>query len=396
MTELNKAFLAVLSAALHGEECPREEAAQILTIAGINGVVPLIANTLFPNGSVLNDHVAQARELTASQAQRTADFLLLLKSLERQGLRPAVVKGIVCRSLYPEPELRHSADEDLLIRPEELESYASALEAEAYLPESERSEQPEEYEYQFRGKDSGLLVELHTSLFPTDSEACGDCSAFFEDASERAVDVEIEGVRIRTLAPTDHLLYLLCHAYKHLLYSGIGIRQVCDIALMSEKYRNEIDWPYIRSACDSLQISCLCAAVFQICEKHLGFFLPEVFADCEVDEEPLLEDILSGGRFSGDHTDRAHSSTMTIEAVSADRGGRRRKGALHSVFQPLKAMQGQFPYLRRYPWLLPAAWTQRVFRYLARKNRPDPVSPARSIQIARERIDLLKAYRIIR
>ena len=110
----------------------------------------------------------------------------------------------------------------------------------------------------------------------------------------------------------------------------------------------------------------------------------------------LLDDILSGGRFSDSHLDRAHSSTMTLEAVSADRGGRRRKGALHAVFLPLASMRGQFPYLRKYPWLLPAAWAQRIFRYLTRKGRSDPVNPARSVQIARERIELLRQYRIIR
>ena len=396
MTEQNKSFLEVLSAALRGEFCPNPEETQILEKARVNGINPLIANALLPNGSLQNDDVVLARQLTVGQAQRTADFLLLLKRLEACGLRPVVVKGIVCRSLYPEPELRHSADEDLLIRPDDLARYASVLGNEAYLPEMEIDDQADEYEYKFRGKDTQLLIELHTSLFPVESGAYGDCSRFFVNAIDRAVDVKIEGLRVRTLAPTDHLLYLLCHAYKHLLHSGIGIRQVCDIALMSEKYRDDIDWSYIRASCDSLHITCLCSALFQICEKHFGYRAPESFADCKVDEEMLLDDILSGGRFSDSHLDRAHSSTMTLEAVSADRGGRRRKGALHAVFLPLASMRGQFPYLRKYPWLLPAAWAQRIFRYLTRKGRSDPVNPARSVQIARERIELLRQYRIIR
>lgn len=36
------------------------------------------------------------------------------------------------------------------------------------------------------------------------------------------------------LAPTDHLLCLLCHAYKHFLYAGFGIRHVCDIGIFAE------------------------------------------------------------------------------------------------------------------------------------------------------------------
>lgn len=396
MTEQNNAFLEVLRAALRGEACPKDGETQLLAMAGINGVNPLITNALLPDGASKNDYVDLAHRLTVDQAQRTADFLLLLKRLEKYGLRPIVIKGLVCRSLYPEPELRHSADEDLLIRPEELDAYIPSLTAVGYLPEPEQSDSDDKYEFKFRGKDSQLLVELHTSLFPAKSEAYGDCARFFTNALDRAVDMTIEGLRVRTLAPTDHLLYLICHAYKHLLHSGIGIRQVCDIALLSDKYREEIDWDYIRSSCDSLHISHLCAAIFQICEKHLGYCAAEAFADIEVDEELLLEDILSGGRFSDKQLDRAHSSTMTLEAVSADREGRKRKGMLHSVFLPYDSMKGKFPYLQKHPWLLPVAWTQRVFRYLVREDHSAPVNPARSVQIARERIDLLRQYRIIR
>ena len=209
MTEQNKSFLEVLSAALRGEFCPKPEETQILEKARVNGINPLIANALLPNGSLQNDYVVLARQLTVGQAQRTADFLLLLKRLEACGLRPVVVKGIVCRSLYPEPELRHSADEDLLIRPDDLARYASVLENEAYLPEMEIDDQADEYEYKFRGKDTQLLIELHTSLFPVESGAYGDCARFFTNALERAVDMTIEGLHVRTLAPTDHLLYLL-------------------------------------------------------------------------------------------------------------------------------------------------------------------------------------------
>ena len=51
---------------------------------------------------------------------------------------------------------------------------------------------------------------------------------------------------------TDHLLYLILHALKHFLYSGFGIRQVCDIALFSERYRDEIDWSRVKTELQSV------------------------------------------------------------------------------------------------------------------------------------------------
>lgn len=399
MDEAKKLLLESLRCAIRGKpmplsEAPERERWKLYRLAMEHHVLPLTANALYEGGHgnpIVKEH---AKRLVAAQARRTADFLLLLQSLEARGLRPVVVKGIVCRNLYPVPELRPSVDEDLLICREEYEAYSEALRAEGFR--ADRSAEAEKaYEVAFMHPESRLCVELHTSLFPSDSKAYGDCARFFEGAIDRAEELELEGLTLRTLCPSDHLLFLICHAYKHLLHGGVGIRQLCDMALMAEKDNEQIDWRYIRNACDELNIAVFTAAMFRICEKQLAFAMPDAFAEIEVDETALLEDVLSGGVYGIEDVDRAHSSTMTLEAVSADRGGRKAKGALHSVFLPLKSMQVHFPYLRKYPWLLPAAWVQRVYRYLTRKDRPDPVSPARSVQIARERIRLLREYRII-
>lgn len=401
MDEAKKLLLHVLRNAIRGENAnpsaiPVEKRWELYQLAMEHHVLPLVADALHDDSNDKRKKLGieeQAKQLVIAQAQHTADFLLLLKKLEGQSLRPVVVKGIVCRNCYPKPELRPSVDEDLLICPEEYSAYRTALEAAGF--QTEDNSDGEDYEVSFLHPDSRLCIELHTSLFPEDSKAYGACARCFEGAIDRAAETRIEGVKLRTLAPTDHLFFLVCHAYKHFLHGGVGIRQLCDMALMAEKDGDRINWSYIRSACDELHIAVFSAAMFRICEKQLGFTIPEAFADIEVDESNLLEDVLSGGLYGVNDIDRAHSSTMTLEAVSAARSGRRRKGALHSVFLPLDAMRGHFPYLRKFPWLLPVAWIQRIYRYLARKRNPNPVSPSRSLQIARERIELLEEYKLI-
>ena len=394
MDEVYDQFLRVLRAAIRGEKMDpddrmRAHLPRLYRMAAEHHILPLVADCLYDETQ--NGVALHAREIAISQAQRTADFLLLLQELEKQHLYPVIVKGIVCRNMYPKPELRHSEDEDLFIRPAEYDEYKRALQAYGLQPANDE----DSYEVMFSDKKLGMYLELHTSLFPAKSDAYGDCNRFFEGAIERAVEMPIEDVTLRTLAPTDHLLFLLCHAYKHFLHGGVGIRQLCDMGLMAEKYAGQIDWTYIRHACGELHIEAFAAGLFRIGEKHLGFARPEAFADIELDERDLLEDILSGGLYGVNDIDRAHSSTMTIEAVTASKTGRRRKGALHSVFLPLRDMVGHFPYLKKYPWLLPVAWGQRIARYLLRKSHPDPVSPVRSLQIARDRIELLKEYKII-
>ena len=400
--ETYQLLLDAVKCAVRGKQLPASELLHqkrwdLFQLAVDHQILPLVVNALHDaevNEPTRSGIEEQARKRAIGQAQRTADFLLLLQRFGQKGLRPVVVKGLVCRSLYPEPELRPSADEDLLILPEEYAACREVLTDAGFV--LDKGIEGKDYEIAFIHPESHLCIELHTSLFPEESEAYGDCARYFDGAIDRAVDLTVEGVSLRTLSPTDHLLFLICHAYKHLLYAGIGIRQVCDMELMIERFGKDLDWGYIRKICDELSLSVFTAALFRIGEKHLGFAMPKAFADIDVDESALLEDILSGGLYGVVDVDRAHSSTMTLEAVSAARDGRRSKGALHSVFLPLEAMRGNYPYLRSCPWLLPAAWAQRIFRYLARKDRSDPVNPLRSVQIAHERIDLLKQYRIIR
>jgi hypothetical protein len=223
--------------------------------------------------------------------------------------------------------------------------------------------------------------------------AYGHLNALFAGVHERSVALEIDGSPIRTLSPTDHLLYLICHAYKHFLHSGVGIRQVCDIAFLADRRGREIDWNHIRKCCDEVRIAYFAAALFSIASRHLGFSMPLVFSHLHVDERAMLRDMLSGGVYGAVDENRQHSATITLGAVSKQQGGGGFSGFLNAVFLPLESMESGYPYLKKRPWLLPAAWLDRVIHYISHLGKG--VSPAASIRIGAQRVELLKEYRII-
>ncbi len=393
-------FLAALRASIRGEVYtpPGDTKAwsRAVRLAQEHSVLPLLVEAVCasPEREVRcrawREH---AKRLTCAQAQRTADFLLLYAFLAARGLRPAVMKGIVLRALYPQPEQRASTDEDLLIRPEEFPAYREAMLAYGLSPVDPQLDEEKEFEVSYEDKTRGLYIELHKHPFLPESDAYGDMNVLFEGALARSETVRIYGQELWTLAPTDHLLYLLCHAYKHFLHAGFGIRQVCDVGIFAERYAERIDWARVRESCESIHIARFTAAVFRIAERHLGFSMPKAFADLDVDERDLLEDILTGGLYGVNDINRAHSATITLDAVSKQRQGRARAGVLASVFLPLESMAGKYPYLKKYPWLLPAAWVQRVGRYLTHsETRVDPMA---SVRIGGERVALLREYEII-
>ena len=84
---------------------------------------------------------------------------------------------------------------------------------------------------------------------------------------------------------------------------------------------------------------------------------------------------------------------MTLNAVRSSRMNTR-FSVWQSVFPSMDAMAGKYPYVKKYPILLPVAWARRIFTY-ARRNRAGETKASESLSIGKERIELMRYYRII-
>ena len=60
---------------------------------------------------------------------------MLFDKMRQNGLTPLIVKGIVCRDLYPNPDLRTSNDEDLYIPRDQFGKMDEFLQAEGFMRE---------------------------------------------------------------------------------------------------------------------------------------------------------------------------------------------------------------------------------------------------------------------
>ena len=390
-------FLNILKTALAGQRwnpphiLSDDDWNAIFHLARVHKVLPLVfeATHHLPQTNRIRSVV---RQQALGQTLKTCDFLALNRHLREKGLRPIVVKGIICRSLYPNPDCRTSADEDLLIRPEQLELYCAGLRE---FGMTTAAEQTDDYEIPWRKAGSLLHIELHKSLFPTDSAAYGDLNRFFGSVFDRAVEADIQGEPVLTMNPTDHLFYLICHGFKHFLHSGFGIRQIADMVMLANRYDHQIHWDQIAENCRLIRAEKFAAAVFRIGEKYLGLEkFPEIWLPVQVDETSLLADVLRAGIYGSAEESRLHSSNITLGAVANQKQGKRSgKGIAKSLFPSAKSLQGRYPYLRKYPFLLPAAWASRMASYGAKKALGG--NAAESLKIGAERLELLRQYEIL-
>ena len=258
------------------------------------------------------------------------------------------------------------------------------------------------YEVPYGKKGSLIYIELHKSLFPPESDAYGDLNRFFENVYTDAIEIKIDNTDIRTMEYTDHLFYLICHAFKHFLHSGFGIRQVCDIILFANAYGDAIDWERVLEQCREIQADLFATALFGIGEKYLTFapervHYTESWREIRIDETDMLMDLLDSGIYGNANMSRKHSSNMTLDAVAADKSGKKAGNTvLKSLFPSAKKLESRYPYLRKYPVLLPIAWADRILKYRKETAAGGDNAAADSVKIGNQRIELMKKYGIIK
>lgn len=333
---------------------------------------------------------AEIITVVGRQAQRTQLFLQLYRALLDAGLRPLVLKGIVCRQLYGElADYRPSCDEDLYIPPADLPRCRAVLEQNGWqLTSHEASMEVADHLQEIAFDDPGHLlhIELHPSLFGQEQPGRKQASAYFCGIEQRAVRIEVDGVPLYTLGYTDHYIYLFFHLAKHLAGGGVGIRQIIDMMQFEKACGAQINWPQVAKAVRQLSAPGLYGDVTEL-GRRLGFAPKALFDPVQPDR--LLADSLEGGVYGHDREGHGRGSIVTLAAQYSTRLGRLRRLLFPSVQQLLAGR----PWLEKRPWLLPVAWVQRAGRLVV-NGRYSRVT-GKSLRAAYRRLDFLRGYGLV-
>ena len=397
LTTTETQFLHIVKAAISGGDLPAEKVdwPAIFTLANQQKLLPILFEAArktpaaAENATLFAVTKQQVIGQVLHQTMRASEFADLYRKLRAAGLHPVVVKGQLCSRLYPLKDHRISADDDLYIPDAEFMACHEQLLANGLTTDTPADELASADEVSYTKEGSPLYIELHRHLFDSAEDAHDELNHFFADLKP----VEIDG--FLAMPPHEHLLYLILHAYKHFVRSGIGLRQFCDIGLWAWEYHDEIDWQHLYDQCASVHAATFAAAAFRIARDYLGidFDLPMPW-DASIDVEPLLHDTLCGGVYGSNDLTRLHSSTVTLNAVKASRTGEK-SSVLRTVFPKREYLERRYPYLKKRPYLLPVAWVQRIAHYASEKQAGTDNSASGSIKLGKERIELMKRYGIM-
>ena len=148
----------------------------------------------------------------------------------------------------------------------------------------------------------GVVFELHRRLLLlATSRHRKVWKSLMDECRLQEANIKIDDFKVSTLPVMYHLVYVFMHLYFHLITSGVGIRQLCDMAVLLKRGEQEgIDWLRVIRIVDTL--GCLKAfrAVLACCVEALGLSVevPVVLRDSDYRWGRLIyRRIMRGGNF---------------------------------------------------------------------------------------------------
>lgn len=255
----------------------------------------LLPTECYPPKSVLIPwmaHVDQWERVT----QKQMHVVCALKQLfdQEPKIPFELIKGHSIGQYFPNPLHRFSSDIDLYFgSPEQQELANKRLESVGISVLRGKGDSCYSI-HQVGIEHHAELIELHNPILLRKIRQW-EKDIFMKGKSENKFS--FHGVSIDVPIPIANHILLSTHILKHLLNEGIGLRQLCDVAIILKALHNETDQKEIEKRCHQLGIYRWMQVLYALLVKYLG--LPKEYLPFPSNENPdtLLEEIWESGDF---------------------------------------------------------------------------------------------------
>lgn len=300
----------------------------------------------------------------------------VLEDLHAAGVSTLPLKGVNVAPLYPRPEMRSMADNDLLygfVEPDSAggfrvrgatgeergRSVDAAREAVVRVMETRGYETAS----QEKGNHESFLkkpvynFELHRALARGDTPMARYYASPWTRARLERVVGEVGGSAVYELrfSPEDEYVYLIAHAFKHFDGSGCGIRILLDVKVFLDAYAGQLDMAYVAEQLEALEMADFERALRRLSEESLG-----EGRDPEDEMLALLLYMVGSGTYGT--SERYMDRKMARLSKGSGRG---RAAFLRDFFFPDEGwLEINMPFYHRHRWARPLVPLARVRRFV--------------------------------
>lgn len=252
------------------------------------------------------------------------------------------LKGFLLKDLYPETSMRQMSDLDILIRTEDRKNVRQLMESLGY----------ETKQFDIGGQDvyfkaPAINVEIHHRLF---SKSLPVYDQYFQNTYQKILHQPSEHYQKN---PGDAVSfgYVIAHLAKHYLGFGTGVRSVLDIYLFLHQKPDLAYSEEFLNILNNIQLGDFYQHLSNLAEIWFG----------DADATPLYEQmgayIMQAGIYG-------HRKNYDMNAISKDLKTNttfyKLKRMLEICFPSIHYMKDTYPWVRKYPFLLPLSYPFRA------------------------------------
>lgn len=251
-----------------------------------------LPDDMLPPEPLLMRWMAETDAIERRNIKMNRALISLLSLMADNGLHPVLQKGQGLAALYANPLLRECGDIDLFFAsPGEFEAAFRCVEK-LDIRMVRKADGSLFYSWQ------GIPVEHHIRLIdlyhpPHNTKKTDLIWEFRRMALSTASDLEVT-----VPAPSLNLLLQYAHILKHALGRGIGLRQLCDLALSYDRWHTDLMPDVLKGVCRQAGLTKWVSLLHAFLTECLGLasdLLP--YPETAANTQPLLEIIWRGGNF---------------------------------------------------------------------------------------------------
>lgn len=243
MNQHEEVFLSVLRSALWGHPVQVPDGfndwGAVMKLANMQAVNGLIWDVMVTNqkikASIPEQAVAAMRDIPKNNLSMHTKLnnalILVVTTLREHGIEPVLLKGQGLAKYYPIPELRQCGDIDLYVG---LDNYEKAYDVlKPIVSDIDEKDRIWEGDKHFHANIGSVLIEVHrfAEVF-MDKTLNQVYQSYAENGLESdLVSLDFGGISVNTPANDFNVYYVFKHLWHHCVSSGVGLRQLCDLAV---------------------------------------------------------------------------------------------------------------------------------------------------------------------
>lgn len=280
MKQHEEVFFSVLRTALWKQPLVIPEGFKswgaVMRMAKTQALTGLVSDVMLTTPEIFDNLPEQARQILQelplnNMAMHTTlnnTLILVVTRLREHGIEPVLLKGQGVARYYPVPELRQCGDIDLYVGEKNYENAYDAL-----LPIVTEIDEKEMIWHEvkhFHAKVGSVLIEIHrfadVNISPKLNEKYQKYAE--EGLSKDLVPIDFGGISVLTPSVTFNVYCVFNHLWHHFLTSGVGLRQVCDFAVLLNSC--DVDKPYLKEILTEMRVMEVWQAIGCILVEYIG------------------------------------------------------------------------------------------------------------------------------